>query len=63
MIVRFKSGTELPTDWHPGQPVPGQSVDLRGTQECPFGADCHSCAIGLQWHPGFETHMKRPTTG
>jgi hypothetical protein len=63
MIVRFADGKELPTDWHPGQPVRGKSVDLQATQECPFGRECYSCGIGLQWHTGFGTHMKAPSSG
>ena len=60
MNVRFKNGKELPTDWRPGEPLTGGSVDLRNARECPFGPECHSCGIGLLWHPGFETHLKPP---
>lgn len=60
MNVRFKNGSELPSGWYPGQPVPGQTVNLSAAQECPFGAECYSCRIGLHWHPGFETHLKPP---
>jgi hypothetical protein len=60
MKVRLKNGNELPTGWSPGQPLSGKSVELHDTQQCPFGADCHSCRDGLQWYPAFETHLKPP---
>lgn len=63
MKVRFADRKGLPAKWHPGDPVPGNSVDLGTTHECPFGAECYSCAIGLQWHPGFGTHVKPPANG
>jgi hypothetical protein len=60
MKVRFANWKELPAGWQPGDPVPGNNVDLRTAHECPFGTECYSCRIGLQWHPGFETHLKPP---
>jgi hypothetical protein len=60
MKVRSTNGSELPADWHPGEPLTGKNIDLRTAQECPFGPECHSCQIGLYWHSGFETHMKPP---
>ena len=60
MNLRFANGHELPTGWRPGQPLTGENLDLRATGECPFGLDCYACRIGLQWHPGFETHLKPP---
>jgi hypothetical protein len=58
MNLRFANGNELPTDWHPGQPLTGRSVDLHGADDCPFGPACHSCRDGLLWNRAFETHLK-----
>jgi hypothetical protein len=63
MNVRSANGNELPAGWHPGQPLTGRSVNLRTAKECPFGPECYSCQKGLQWHPGFETHLKPPANG
>jgi len=60
MNVRIANRSQLPVGWHPGEPLQGQSVNLRGAEVCPLGPECQSCLNGLQWNCGLETHLKRP---
>jgi len=61
MNPRVAKGSELPTGWSPGQPLPaGSEVGAQAAQpatECPFGPQCFSCRKGLQWNAQQGKHV------
>lgn len=61
MNSRVAKGSQLPTGWSPGQPLPaGSEVGAPTVQpaaECPFGPQCFSCRKGLQWNAEQDKHV------
>jgi hypothetical protein len=59
MNLRVARGSELPADWHPGEPLTvGRQERIRPVvpSGCPFGPLCYSCRNGLQWDAGQAKH-------
>jgi len=62
MNPRVAKGSELPTGWSPGKPLPaGSEMGAQVAQpatECPFGPQCFSCRKGLQWNAEQDKHVR-----